>query len=104
MVTTGLPNTRTIACASRVSSWIRSPVDKMVKVTPPFLSNFCFFLGGLCLGFESSPFFFQPASPNMSPQDEQEKLLDEALGVVKVQSFQMKRCLVIDTHLSIFNK
>ncbi len=30
----------------------------------------------------------------MSPQDEQEKLLDEALGVVKVQSFQMKRCLV----------
>ena len=25
--------------------------------------------------------------------DEQEKLLDEALGIVKVQAFQMKRCL-----------
>lgn len=29
-----------------------------------------------------------------SPQDEQEKLLDEAVQAVKVQSFQMKRCLV----------
>ncbi|ELU14760.1 hypothetical protein CAPTEDRAFT_161426 [Capitella teleta] len=29
----------------------------------------------------------------MTPQEEQEKLLEEALGVVKVQSFQMKRCL-----------
>ncbi|XP_035680278.1 vacuolar protein sorting-associated protein 35-like isoform X2 [Branchiostoma floridae] len=29
----------------------------------------------------------------LSPQEEQEKLLDEALQVVKVQSFQMKRCL-----------
>uniref|UniRef100_A0A2K5XZM7 VPS35 retromer complex component n=1 Tax=Mandrillus leucophaeus TaxID=9568 RepID=A0A2K5XZM7_MANLE len=28
-----------------------------------------------------------------SPQDEQEKLLDEAIQAVKVQSFQMKRCL-----------
>uniref|UniRef100_A0A8C8FA23 Vacuolar protein sorting-associated protein 35 n=1 Tax=Oncorhynchus tshawytscha TaxID=74940 RepID=A0A8C8FA23_ONCTS len=28
-----------------------------------------------------------------SPQDEQEKLLDEAVQAVKVQSFQMKRCL-----------
>ncbi|MBZ3872818.1 Vacuolar protein sorting-associated protein 35 [Sciurus carolinensis] len=28
-----------------------------------------------------------------SPQDEQENLLDEAIQVVKVQSFQMKRCL-----------
>ncbi|XP_072135753.1 vacuolar protein sorting-associated protein 35 isoform X2 [Mobula birostris] len=28
-----------------------------------------------------------------SPQDEQEKLLDEAVQTVKVQSFQMKRCL-----------
>lgn len=30
----------------------------------------------------------------MTPQEEQEKLLEEALGVVKTQSFQMKRCLV----------
>jgi len=29
----------------------------------------------------------------MSPQEEQEKLLEEAFGVVKNQSFQMKRCL-----------
>lgn len=29
----------------------------------------------------------------MTPQEEQEKLLEEALGVVKTQSFQMKRCL-----------
>ncbi|KAL4630294.1 vacuolar protein sorting-associated protein 35-like [Arapaima gigas] len=28
-----------------------------------------------------------------SPQDDQEKLLDEAIQAVKVQSFQMKRCL-----------
>lgn len=34
-----------------------------------------------------------PQTPQLSPQEEQEKLLDEALGVVKVQSFQMKRCL-----------
>ncbi len=44
---------------------------------------------------------FQPASPNMSPTDEQEKLLDEALGVVKVQSFQMKRCLVSNAFIII---
>ena len=30
----------------------------------------------------------------MSPQEEQEKLLEEALQAVKSQSFQMKRCLV----------
>lgn len=30
----------------------------------------------------------------MTPQEEQDKLLEEALGVVKTQSFQMKRCLV----------
>uniref|UniRef100_A0A8B9HFI4 Vacuolar protein sorting-associated protein 35 n=1 Tax=Astyanax mexicanus TaxID=7994 RepID=A0A8B9HFI4_ASTMX len=30
---------------------------------------------------------------HQSPQDEQEKLLDEAIQAVKVQSFQMKRCL-----------
>ncbi|KAI4829731.1 hypothetical protein KUCAC02_001404 [Chaenocephalus aceratus] len=30
---------------------------------------------------------------SQSPQDEQEKLLDEAVQAVKVQSFQMKRCL-----------
>lgn len=34
-----------------------------------------------------------PQTPQLSPQEEQEKLLDEALGVVKAQSFQMKRCL-----------
>lgn len=28
-----------------------------------------------------------------SGPDDQDKLLDEALGVVKVQAFQMKRCL-----------
>ncbi|XP_023218735.1 vacuolar protein sorting-associated protein 35-like [Centruroides sculpturatus] len=37
--------------------------------------------------------FTKPQTPQLSPQEEQEKLLDEALGVVKVQSFQMKRCL-----------
>lgn len=36
---------------------------------------------------------FQPTT-QQSPQDEQEKLLDEAVQAVKVQSFQMKRCLV----------
>lgn len=36
----------------------------------------------------------QPTTPQqLSPVEEQEKLLDEALGVVKVQAFQMKRCL-----------
>lgn len=30
----------------------------------------------------------------MSPQEEQEKLLEEAIGIVKTQAFQMKRCLV----------
>uniref|UniRef100_A0A2K5QRY9 Vacuolar protein sorting-associated protein 35 n=1 Tax=Cebus imitator TaxID=2715852 RepID=A0A2K5QRY9_CEBIM len=37
-------------------------------------------------------FIFQPTT-QQSPQDEQEKLLDEAIQAVKVQSFQMKRCL-----------
>lgn len=32
-------------------------------------------------------------APQMSPQEEQEKMLDEALGIVKTQAFQMKRCL-----------
>lgn len=32
-------------------------------------------------------------SPQMSPQEEQEKMLDEALGIVKTQAFQMKRSL-----------
>lgn len=40
-----------------------------------------------------SGFTFQPTT-QQSPQDEQEKLLDEAIQAVKVQSFQMKRCLV----------
>ncbi|XP_018329314.1 vacuolar protein sorting-associated protein 35 [Agrilus planipennis] len=34
-----------------------------------------------------------PSTQQISPVEEQEKLLDEALGVVKVQAFQMKRCL-----------
>ncbi|KAF8770166.1 Vacuolar protein sorting-associated protein like [Argiope bruennichi] len=34
-----------------------------------------------------------PQTPQLSPQEEQEKLLDEALSVVKLQAFQMKRCL-----------
>lgn len=38
------------------------------------------------------PNALQPTT--QSPQDEQEKLLDEAVQAVKVQSFQMKRCLV----------
>lgn len=37
---------------------------------------------------------FQAPPTQLSSQDEQEKLLDEALQVVKSQSFQMKRCLV----------
>jgi vacuolar protein sorting-associated protein 35 len=32
-------------------------------------------------------------TPQLSPVEEQEKLLDEALSIVKVQAFQMKRCL-----------
>ncbi|KAF6041264.1 VPS35 [Bugula neritina] len=32
-------------------------------------------------------------APVTSPQDEQDKLLEEAMNVVKTQSFQMKRCL-----------
>ncbi|XP_035219930.1 vacuolar protein sorting-associated protein 35-like isoform X2 [Stegodyphus dumicola] len=34
-----------------------------------------------------------PQTPQLSPQEEQEKLLDEAVSVVKLQAFQMKRCL-----------
>ncbi|KAK7114883.1 vacuolar protein sorting-associated protein 35-like [Littorina saxatilis] len=34
-----------------------------------------------------------PSTPQLSPQEEQEKLLEEALNVVKNQAFQMKRCL-----------
>ena len=33
------------------------------------------------------------ASPTHVNLDDQEKLLDEALNIVKMQSFQMKRCL-----------
>lgn len=40
--------------------------------------------------FDSFP---QPPTPQLSPVEEQEKLLDDALGNVKVQAFQMKRCL-----------
>jgi len=32
-------------------------------------------------------------TPQLSPVEEQDKLLEEALAVVKVQAFQMKRCL-----------
>jgi vacuolar protein sorting-associated protein 35 len=34
----------------------------------------------------------QPMTPQLSPVEEQERLLDEALSVVKIQAFQMKRC------------
>lgn len=55
-----------------------------------FLSVFDFYLL-VCL--IATHFSFQPTT-QQSPQDEQEKLLDEAVQAVKVQSFQMKRCLV----------
>lgn len=43
----------------------------------------------------SEPLSYNVLQPTtQSPQDEQEKLLDEAVQAVKVQSFQMKRCLV----------
>lgn len=32
-------------------------------------------------------------TPQLSPIEEQDKLLEEALAIVKVQAFQMKRCL-----------
>ncbi|PSN52606.1 hypothetical protein C0J52_19567 [Blattella germanica] len=34
-----------------------------------------------------------PMTPQLSPVEEQERLLDDALSVVKIQAFQMKRCL-----------
>lgn len=34
-----------------------------------------------------------PSTPQLSPQEEQEKLLEEGISIVKNQSFQMKRCL-----------
>ncbi|KAL5022144.1 hypothetical protein ScPMuIL_001299 [Solemya velum] len=34
-----------------------------------------------------------PSTPQLSPQEEQERLLEEALSVVKNHAFQMKRCL-----------
>ncbi|UYV66973.1 VPS35 [Cordylochernes scorpioides] len=34
-----------------------------------------------------------PQTPQMSPQEEQEKCLDKALGAAKAEAFQMKRCL-----------
>lgn len=38
--------------------------------------------------------FFQPTTPpQISPVEEQEKYLQEALGIVKAQAFQMKRNL-----------
>ncbi|WAR11383.1 VPS35-like protein [Mya arenaria] len=44
-------------------------------------------------------------TPQLSPQEEQEKLLEEALSIVKNQSFQMKRCLdkgkLMDEDMSI---
>lgn len=35
----------------------------------------------------------QPMTPQLSPVEDQEKLLGEALGVVKTQALQMKMCL-----------
>ena len=54
---------------------------------------------GFCTSYKSWFFvqfstIFQPSTPQLSPQEEQEKLLEEALQIVKTQSFQMKRCLV----------
>ncbi|XP_046737836.1 vacuolar protein sorting-associated protein 35 isoform X3 [Diprion similis] len=40
-----------------------------------------------------SLFFSQPMTPTMTGVEEQEKLLEDAVGVVKVQAFQMKHCL-----------
>ncbi|XP_011303901.1 vacuolar protein sorting-associated protein 35 isoform X1 [Fopius arisanus] len=40
-----------------------------------------------------SLFFSQPMTPVMTGLEEQEKLLEDAIGVVKVQAFQMKHCL-----------
>ncbi|XP_074102802.1 vacuolar protein sorting-associated protein 35-like isoform X1 [Cotesia typhae] len=40
-----------------------------------------------------SLFFSQSMTPVMSGLEEQEKLLEDAIGVVKVQAFQMKHCL-----------
>ncbi|XP_070386983.1 vacuolar protein sorting-associated protein 35 [Dermacentor albipictus] len=34
-----------------------------------------------------------PQTPQASPQEDQEKLLDDAASIVKVQAFHMKRCL-----------
>ncbi|KAK9309665.1 hypothetical protein QLX08_000861 [Tetragonisca angustula] len=40
-----------------------------------------------------SLFFSQPMTPAITGVEEQEKLLEDAIGVVKVQAFQMKHCL-----------
>ncbi|XP_020284826.1 vacuolar protein sorting-associated protein 35 isoform X1 [Pseudomyrmex gracilis] len=40
-----------------------------------------------------SLFFSQPMTPAITGMEEQEKLLEDAIGVVKVQAFQMKHCL-----------
>ena len=39
-------------------------------------------------------FFLQPQSRTLNISEEQEKLLDEALSVVRKSSFEMKQCLV----------
>nr|CAG4639773.1 EOG090X00QE [Daphnia pulex]SVE84696.1 EOG090X00QE [Daphnia pulex] len=45
-------------------------------------------------GYTSAlPDDYQDLSGSMSPLEDQDKLLDEALSVVKVQALQMKRCL-----------
>ena len=43
---------------------------------------------------ESSVLCLLQPTQQLSPQEEQEKLLEEAVNIVKNQSFQMKRCLV----------
>ncbi|KAG8237090.1 hypothetical protein J437_LFUL017368 [Ladona fulva] len=43
--------------------------------------------------FNWSKYSFKPMTPQLSPVDEQDKLLDEALSLVKSQAFQMKRQL-----------
>lgn len=37
--------------------------------------------------------FLQPMTPTMTGVEEQEKLLEDAVSVVKAQAFQMKHCL-----------
>lgn len=39
-----------------------------------------------------------PLTPQLTPEEEQEKLMEEAKNVVNAQAFYMKRCLVCGEH------